>query len=367
MKVLYVCTVERGGPLTHLRTLAPAVRDAGADVRVVVQGDAQARLFDGAGVEVDVVPARTKWDVAGAARLVAATRGADVVHTHDRRSALFTLPPARARRAATVYTYHGLPEDFAPLVGQPFRRRPDGVPWARRLWVLDGLLRIEARLAGAVVVPSQALADYLVAAGFPAARMTVLPYGIDTTGPVAAGGHEPVEVGAASILIPRKAVDVLVEACARVEHPIRLHVYGDGPQRADLEAQARRLGLDAVFHGLVPDVAPRLRDLDLFVLSTRGDNLPVAVLEAMAAGLPVIASRTGGIPEQVVDGVTGALVPPGDVGALARAIEGLAAAPEVRAAYGRAAHERAVQLFDSAEVARRMVKLYQRVACASST
>jgi glycosyltransferase involved in cell wall biosynthesis len=121
-----------------------------------------------------------------------------------------------------------------------------------------------------------------------------------------------------------------------------------------------------VFHGLVADVRPRLAELDVFVLSTLGDNLPVAILEAMAAGLPVVASRTGGIPELVEDGVTGALVPPGDVDALSQAIGRLVGAPDVRAAQGRAARERVRERFDSGEVARRMVKVYEET-CASST
>lgn len=378
MRVVYVSTVDRGGPITHLRSLAPAVQQAGADVRVICQSEALGRLFDGTSVDVQVTPVRSKWDVNGVRRLVAALSGADVVHAHDRRAALFALPAARARGARAVYTYHGLPEDFAPLVGRPHGPASAEIPWARRAWVLGGLLPLEGWLSrlGAVVVPSQALADFLAEHSFPPERVKVLPYGIDLpkTGGLAPSdgasqaedeGTKPLRVGTAAILIPRKAVDVMLRACARVRPPLHVDVFGDGPLRPALEREAEQLGLDATFHGLVPDVRERMADLDVFILSTFGDNLPVAILEAMAAGLPVIASRTGGIPEQVVDGETGYLVEPGDVDGLSAAIERLASDPARRLSFGLAARERAHRYFSSEDVARRMIELYGAL-CASS-
>ena len=108
----------------------------------------------------------------------------------------------------------------------------------------------------------------------------------------------------------RKGIDVLLEACARLELPYQLEIYGDGPLRAALESQAARLGVRARFHGFVEDMRDHLLAMDLFVLPTRGDNLPVAILEAMAYALPVVSTRVGGVPEQIDDGVTGLLVEP---------------------------------------------------------
>lgn len=368
MRVVYVSTVDRGGPATHLRTLAPSVRDLGVDVTVVCQSQVVVDLFAGTGVDVRPAPITSKWDVLGARRLAKVLRGADVVHAHDRRAALFALPVARLRKAVALYTYHGLPEDFAPLVG-----RADGAAGAsitrwRRLWVLRGLLPIEGALGrlGGVVVPSRALADFLAGHGFPGDCMHVIPYGIHVGPPLSRHRSDRYTVGTAAILIPRKNVDLTLEACARSSVPVRLEVFGDGPCRQDLESLARRLGLDAGFHGLVPDVRRRLAELDVFVLSTNGDNLPVAILEAMAAGLPVVATRTGGIPELVVHGETGFLVEPGDCDALAGALDDLGADEALRAALGDAGRERARRCFDAGDVARRMVDLYGAL-CASST
>jgi glycosyltransferase involved in cell wall biosynthesis len=368
VKVVYVSTVDRGGPITHLRSLAPAVREAGADVRVACQHESLARMFDGTGVEVDVLPVGSKWDLRGARRLTSSLKGAHVVHAHDRRAAMFALPAARARGARAVYTYHGLPEDFAPLVGRPDDPNPSDLGRVRRTWVLRGLLPIEGWLGrlGAVVVPSQALADFLVAHGFPRERLVILPYGIDVVETPPRPTKTPVRVGTSAILIPRKAIDVMLDACAQVQVPVHVDVLGEGPLEADLQSRSARLGLDATFHGLVSDVRQLLSELDVFVLPTRGDNLPVAILEAMAAGLPVVASRTGGIPEQVIDGETGYLVEPGDVAGLGAAIERLAKDPERRLAFGLAGQRRIREHFDSRDIARRMVATYEGL-CASST
>lgn len=367
VRVAYVSTIERGGPATHLRTLAPSVSDLGVDVVVVCGSRSVADLFRGTGIDVRLAPVKSKWDVAGARRMAAMLQGADVVHAHDRRAALFALPAARLGRAATLYTYHGLPEDFAPIVGRPEDPAGAIIPWWRRLWVLHGLLAFEGLLGrlGGVVVPSRALADFLVGHGFPSRCLAVVPYGIDVREPVHRDPADRFRVGTAAILIPRKNVALTLEACARASTPLRLDVYGDGPCRPSLEARARQLGVDATFHGLVSDVRDRLPGLDLFVLSTNGDNLPVAILEAMAAGLPVVATRTGGIPELVVDGVTGFLVEPGDVGGIAAAIEVLAADDVLRRAMGKASRERAVARFEAGQVARTMVDLYEAL-CASS-
>lgn len=368
MKVAYVCTVERGGPVTHLRTLAPSVQELGVDVMVVCQSQAVADLFAGVDVDIRLAPIKSKWDVAGARRLIHLLRGVDVVHAHDRRAALFALPAARLRGAATLYTYHGLPEDFAPLVGRPDGPESGSIAWWRRLWVLRGLLPIEGCLGrlGAVVVPSRALAGFLGRHGFPGRCVHVIPYGIDVGASVGRPTRDRLAVGTAAILIPRKNVDLTLDACALASTSLRLDVFGDGPCRQALESQARRLGVDATFHGLLPDVRRRLADLDVFVLSTNGDNLPVAILEAMAAGLPVIATRTGGIPELVVDGETGFLVEPGDVHELATALDRLGADGPRRRALGEAGRQRALDHFEAGDVARRMVDLYGAL-CASST
>jgi glycosyltransferase involved in cell wall biosynthesis len=139
-------------------------------------------------------------------------------------------------------------------------------------------------------------------------------------------------------------------------------IVGDGPDRAPVEAEIRRLGLDGRVRlaGERSDVPALLADSDVFVLSSRSEGLPVSVLEAMAAGLPVVASDVGGLRELVVDGETGLLIPPGDATALAAALSHLIEDRDLRPALGAAGRARAEELFDLAAFRRAHVELYER-------
>jgi glycosyltransferase involved in cell wall biosynthesis len=138
-------------------------------------------------------------------------------------------------------------------------------------------------------------------------------------------------------------------------------LVGDGPDRPAVEAEIRRLGLQACVHlaGERGDVPALLADSDLFVLSSRSEGLPVSVLEAMAAELPVVASGVGGLAELVVDGETGILVPPGDSSALAAALGRLVEDRELRRSLGAAGRARAETSFDLGSFRRAHVELYE--------
>lgn len=361
MKVVYVSSFPRAGTVTHLQTLAPTVAELGAEVHVVCATEELVATYRRAGIDATALELRHKFDLTHAARLRPLLRGADVVHTHDRRAGLLARPLARASAARVVDTYHGLPEELAAEVGGA-GFIPNGTS-RRRLAAVRGYLKVEAALArlGQVVVPSQALAGFLRMHGFPEERLHVIPYGIDLRRLEPAPPHEPFIVGTSAYLIPRKGVDTLIEACARLERPVALEIFGDGELRSELERLAQVLGVDAHFHGDVPDVRRRLHDVDLFVLPTRGDNLPVAILEAMAAAVPVVATRVGGVPELVVDGETGLLVDADDADGMAAAIEQIAADPERRAAYARAGARRAAEVFEAGRVGQRMLRLYEEI------
>jgi len=347
-----------------VRDLAPAMAAAGVDVHVVVANDRIASEFRKLGVDASVASMRHKFDARGAARAWPTLAGADVVHTHDRRAGLLARPQARLRGAASVHTLHGVPEELSIRVGRTGDPVQPGVSPARIAWLRHGIVRIEALLShlGTVVVPSQALALFLARHGFPRGRMHVIPYGVEPHAVEARPVREPPVFGTAANLEYHKGIELLLAAAARVDPPPALEIYGDGSARAGLEAEAARLGLTTRFHGFDPDFRSRLGELDVFVLPTRGDNLPVSILEAMAGGLPVIATRVGGIPEQVEDGATGYLVEPDDVDGLADAIGKLASDPARREAFGRAGAEKLEREFSSASVASRLLELYERVA-----
>jgi len=368
MRVVYVSTLERGGPLFHLRQLAPHVAAQGVDVHVVCATETVAAGFEELGVSARAVPIASKFDLGGGAGLWRLLEDADVVHTQDRRAGLFARPQGRLRGARVVHTLHGLPEEIAARMGREEAPDAPGVSRGRIAWLVHGYLRLEALLTtlGALVTPSHAMARFLEAHGFPAGRVHVIPIGVDAAG---SNGREPHDVfvaGTAAGLEYWKGIDVLLEACAQVGVPLRLEVFGDGSLRAELERQAREAGVDARFHGWVPDLPSRMHELDAFVLASRAENLPLSILEAMAAGLPVVGTRVGGIPELVVDGTTGLLVEPEQPAELAAALETLARDPERRDELGRRGRERAAEHFSSEEVARRTVRLYERL-CGSST
>jgi len=162
------------------------------------------------------------------------------------------------------------------------------------------------------------------------------------------GGEPPVQIVSVGRLAAPKDFSTLVAAVARLpEGRAHLRVLGDGPLRGALEAQRHELGLDGAveFAGEVPDARLHLEDADVFVLSSLSEGMPVSILEAMAAGLPVVASAVPGLEEVVLEGQTGFLVPPGDAAALAARLGQLADDPGLRSSFGAAGRARAEEHF----------------------
>ena len=366
MRVVYVSTIERGGPLTHLKQLAPRVAGEGIDVHVLCGSEQLAESFRALGVAAKAVPVAHKLDLEGAAALWPQLRGAELVHTHDRRAGLFGRLAGRARGARVVHTLHGLPEEIAARIGRDGAPDAPDVSAARLAWLLYGYLPLEAGLArlGHVVTPSQAMADFMLAHRFPSRLVHVIPHGVEAGEAREPRNHgQTLVAGVAGNLEHWKGVDVLLEAMKLAVRPLRLEIFGTGSLLEELQRQAA--GLDAQFHGFVEDLRDALSDLDVFVQPSRAENAPVAVLEAMTAGLPVVGTRVGGIPELVVDGETGILVPPSDPQALATALDSLAN-EQRRAELGQRGRERVTRHFSAEAMARRTVELYEEL-CGSST
>ncbi len=237
------------------------------------------------------------------------------------------------------------------------------------------------RAVDAVAAISGGVADSLAAAGVERERITIIPSGIDTAhfrppspperaaarAALGIGVHE-VAVGTVGALEARKGHRYLIEAIAKcapgVNTPgtsLRGFVGGDGSLKLGLAADIRRLGLDgrARILGAIAEPRSLLWALDVFAFPSLHEGLGVALLEAMACRLPVVASRTGGIVDAVEEGRTGLLVVPGDSAELAAALTRLAAEPRTRETFAAAARSRAVEKFSMAAMARATLALYR--------
>jgi sugar transferase (PEP-CTERM/EpsH1 system associated) len=236
------------------------------------------------------------------------------------------------------------------------------------------LNRLTHPLADRITCVSEQVADFVVQRmGVPPEKTIVIPNGLEledfdslpTSEEARSALNLPSDealIGTVTRLNQVKRVDVLLEASARLQ---RAHtvIVGDGPERTRLEAMAHRLGLAARVHfvGQQLDVRPWLAALDAFVLSSDWEGMSNALLEAMAAGLPVVATAVGGTPEVVVEDVTGFLVPSGDPVALAEAITRLLRDLGSRRAMGVAGRARVERHFSIAEMVRRTEELYSRL------
>ena len=286
-----------------------------------------------------------------------------VAHTH-----LLALNYAyplmiRYRTPARVYTVHSLAEKdiglrTAPMVrALAFRYRIGGV--------------VPVAIAEEVRVSIQKVYGYtnppLIPNGIPTDEYAPNP---DTRAQWRqAHGIEP----RATVLthIGRFAVQknhaLLVEAFAQVhsDAPLYLLLVGGGELENAVRQQVVELGLQerVRFLGVRADVADILRASDVFVLSSRWEGNPMSVMEAMAAGLPVVSTAVGGVPELVQEGATGLLVPSEDTGALACALQALVDDPARRQAMGAAARQHAVAHFDIRHTVRGYEQLYETLLC----
>jgi glycosyltransferase involved in cell wall biosynthesis len=228
--------------------------------------------------------------------------------------------------------------------GADVTTEPPGLAARFRGRQLGGLIRA----ADAVTGTSRFLAD-TVERRF-GVDPVVVPFGIDTDRFRPRAGERrpgPTRIGLVKVRLDATyGPDVLVEALGRLpkDLPFEVLIAGDGGMRPALEARMADLGLtDRIrFLGVLAhaEIAPLLADLDIFAMPSRREAWGVVAAEASAVGLPVVASRVGGIPEIVVDGATGLLVPPEDPDALAAALDKLLVDPALGARMGRAGHAR---------------------------
>jgi sugar transferase (PEP-CTERM/EpsH1 system associated) len=290
------------------------------------------------------------------------TLAPDLVHTRN-TAGLDAILPARLAGVRTVlHGEHGRTADDPAGTNSRHNR----------------LRRLHAPLVARFTTVSSDLAGWLeTTVGIPPDKIEVLMNGVDVErfSPAAVARRaalpqipgDAVVVGAVGRLDPVKGHDVLIDAVARLtaagEGSVHLVIVGEGPERTRLAAQLRGAALAARVHlvGERGDVPALLRACDVFCLPSLAEGISNTVLEAMATGLPVVATAVGGNRELVVDGETGRLIPASDPAALAAALQPLVSDAGLRRRWGAAARCRACEQFSLEAMVRRYAACYTEV------
>lgn len=353
-----------GGLETVVETLAAGQAAAGDDVcvaAVLSDGDVEPHPFveavRGRGVDVEVLRLSGRAYVEERRRVadLLGRSGADVLHTHGYRPDVVAAPVARARGVGTVTTVHGYTGG-------------GGVKGRLYEWLQTRAFR----RFDAVVAVSEKLRGDLVRAGVPAARAHALPNAWESTSDLLPRrtarerlGLPPDEdvVGWVGRLSPEKAPDLALKALAASRTPcLHLSVIGSGPLEQEARALAATLGLGerVRWHGVVPRAGLALAALDVLLITSWTEGTPATLLEAMAAGVPVVSTAVGGIPA-VVGSEEAWLVPAGDVDALAAALDQVLANPHAAQARAAAARRRLKASFAVGPWVERYRDIYQSV------
>jgi glycosyltransferase involved in cell wall biosynthesis len=298
----------------------------------------------------------------GAVRNLIERTSPDVTHTHLEFANILGTLAAHHAGVPSVATLHTLD-------------RPTMLSRARvRFELMTFVLRLRAEL---IVSVSECARSRHVAYGLPASRTIVirnatdafdarpLPSRSTARALLSVSDHARV-VTAVSVFRPEKGLDTLIEAAARLRRHLPDLVcvlVGDGPHREHLEACAREHGVAANirFVGWRDDVGTLLSATDVFVHPSLIDALPTSVMEAMAAGLPIVAARVGGVPEMIEHDVTGSLVPAGRADDLADSILRMLTSPDDARRMGDRARERAVAEFHPTVFGNRLISAYERL------
>jgi glycosyltransferase involved in cell wall biosynthesis len=359
VRVLHLTKVQGiGGAEQHLLQLLPALRARGIDARFLsLDAGQDAERFHRALDEREIPWERVHCGLDVSPRLAAAVAqrvratAPDLVHSHMVHADVYGSLAARRIGAPLVSTRHN---DDRYLLG-PFRH-------------VD---RAFMRSAARIVAISDAVRDFHIRAGLPAEKLVTIHYGLDEQ-PMRPSEVTPADAGvpvdaplllAIGRLIQQKDHATLLAAFARLRErraDARLAILGWGRLEHETQARANALGLgDSVLLPGRVEPSAWLERADVFAHSSRWEGFGIVLLEAMLAGLPIVATKVSAVPEIVVDGSTGLLVEPGDPEAMAEAFDRLLDEPDLRHTLGEAGRLRARTEFSVAHMIDRTVAVYE--------
>jgi glycosyltransferase involved in cell wall biosynthesis len=356
--LLLITLAEVGGAQSYVAALLPALAER-YDVVLAAYGEgplreaaarAGARFVPLRHVRRPIHPLRDLAGLFELRRLMRRERPQIVHASSSKAGVLGRLAASSTRVPIRFFTVHGWAfSAYSGLSSRLYR-------FADRL--MASLTTIT------ICVSEKELAEGLKAGTCSSERSVVIHNAVDVTAARRSVHDRPTPrmVAVGRMKAPKDFMTLVRAVAVLGDEELETLVVGDGPDRDDVEAEIRRLGLEqrVVLAGERDDVPVLLAESDVFVLSSRSEGLPVSVLEAMAAGLPVVASDVGGLKELVVDGETGLLVPAGDEAALAAALRPLLQNRDLRRRFGAAGRARAEGRFDLASFRRAHLELYAR-------
>ncbi len=365
MRVLHL--IDSGGMYgaEHmLLNLLPALRAIGVETAlscmspVGSEGAEVGRRAQTRAIPVFHVDERRKISARGIMGIYRAIKLAQpqILHVHGYKATISTALVNLSLRHPMVVTYHGEAKHAADV---------------------SQYVRLETsflRHASHVVAVSEPIRRELVARRVNSRKISVIPNGIadplanapEGSGEMSRRTRPFPHIVCVGRLAPEKRLDVAIEVTAALRRELpetNLSLAGAGPEEAALRQRVSDLGLDKAveFLGYVADTGTVYREADFFLLSSDTEGSPISLIEAMAFGLPIVATSVGSVPEMVAKGLEGAIVPPGDVQELVQAFRALAADKDTRSRMGQHARRRFLSQHNDSAMAQSYARMYREV------